>query len=556
LAVVNGAPVEATYTNSKVMSRTQDTSTTGVVGLLNTATPASGSVVSNAQQAINETFDAVGMTGINDSGRNNYSSNEVVVDGDNRKEAIEKLDAEFNLTTGHAHSGAAGDGALISAGDLDNFNRYFGQYSNVSLTGAVGIDDDISSLMTGKFPGGGASASGVVTTAPLNRCEIYDEATGTYIEDAGGQRVYGRVTEASGVWTVTYFTNEAGVETSHSLSTANIKIFFREVFDQQTRQTLFESPAEFGTLDLTADVIDATSSQRGLVSATTQTFGGDKTFNGFLKLAAQLHLDSQTNAAATGSNATLATPTKSLLRVSNAGLVSIGGITAPSENQAFVLRNVTGADVTILDTDSGATSIITGTGSDFTLADQASCLMVYDLTSARWSMIGGGGGGSVGYQEVPSGTVDGVNDTFTLSNTPTDSDQIIVFVDGVARPESEWSLVTNTVVFGPSHIPVTDQTVHVWYLIPGAGGGGGGGGGGSAFDVEYRTISAGENTSKSLVLSGLPAVANRVLLDIIGGGAQEYSVDYSVSGTTLSWNGLGLDGILTTGDKLRITYTV
>lgn len=82
----------------------------------------------------------------------------------------------------------------------------------------------------------------------------------------------------------------------------------------------------------------------------------------------------------------------------------------------------------------------------------------------------------------------------------------------------------------------------------------GGGGGGGTPTVEYRTIDSGEAAAKSLTLSGTPAVSASTLLDPIGGGAQEYGVDYAVVGNILSWASLGLDGILTTGDKLRIVY--
>lgn len=73
--------------------------------------------------------------------------------------------------------------------------------------------------------------------------------------------------------------------------------------------------------------------------------------------------------------------------------------------------------------------------------------------------------------------------------------------------------------------------------------------------VEYRTITSLENTAKAIVLSALPTSPTKVVLDIIGGSSpQWYSVDYTVSGSTLSWATLGLDGILSTGDTLRIIY--
>jgi len=95
MAVVNGEQVEASVVNSKLVSRTTDTSTTGVLGLQNTANVNSGAVITNAQRAINETFDAVGMTGEGDSTRKNYSSNTNVANGDSHKVAIGKIDASL-----------------------------------------------------------------------------------------------------------------------------------------------------------------------------------------------------------------------------------------------------------------------------------------------------------------------------------------------------------------------------------------------------------------------------------------------------------------------------
>lgn len=537
------------------MSRTTDTSTTGVVGLLNTATPASGAVVSNAQQAINETFDAVGMTGVNDATRKNYSSNQVVANGDSHKVAIGKLDAKFNssIFVGHTHNGNPGEGPQISASNLANINLYHQVWQNITLTGASGIDDNISALMTGKSAGGGSSALGVLTTAGQNKAELFSNLTNTYLEDANGQRIFGTITEAAGVWTISYFTNEAGVETSHSLSTQDIRIFFKEIFSQNTRPTLFESPAEFGTLDITSDVVDASSTQRGVVSTGTQTFAGDKTLTGFLKLESNLNLDSEVNSAATGSSVTLALPSKTILKVSNASLVSIGGITAPATNVTFILRNVTNHDIDIINSDSGSTSIITGTGSDFTLKDKASCLMFYDLAAARWSMIGGGGGGANRlFQESPTGLINGTNDTFTLSFSPVDSDAICVFKNGVQVVSADYIISGANIIF--STPPAADSTLRVIYIDSGVGGGGGGGGGSGTFQVEYRTLTSGEAVSESLVLSNTPNVANKVILDIIGGGAQAYGSDYTVSTSTLSWASLGLSGLLASGDKLRIQY--
>ena len=77
---------------------------------------------------------------------------------------------------------------------------------------------------------------------------------------------------------------------------------------------------------------------------------------------------------------------------------------------------------------------------------------------------------------------------------------------------------------------------------------------GATPQLEYRTLSSGESAAKQLTLANVPANAAMVILDVIDGGPQQYSVDYSVSVDVVSWSGLGLDGILSTGDVLRLLY--
>ena len=72
--------------------------------------------------------------------------------------------------------------------------------------------------------------------------------------------------------------------------------------------------------------------------------------------------------------------------------------------------------------------------------------------------------------------------------------------------------------------------------------------------VEYKTLISGEISAKQLTLAATPASAAKTKVDIIGGGAQAYTTDFTVSGAVLDWNGLGLDGLLAIGDQLRIVY--
>jgi hypothetical protein len=82
------------------------------------------------------------------------------------------------------------------------------------------------------------------------------------------------------------------------------------------------------------------------------------------------------------------------------------------------------------------------------------------------------------------------------------------------------------------------------------------GGSSTPLAIEYRTVTAGENTAKQLTLGATPLDPTKVILAIAGAPTQVYGTDFTVSGTTLSWNGTALDGILSTGDQLLIEYNV
>lgn len=72
--------------------------------------------------------------------------------------------------------------------------------------------------------------------------------------------------------------------------------------------------------------------------------------------------------------------------------------------------------------------------------------------------------------------------------------------------------------------------------------------------VELRTLTSGEATAKQITLAATPTTANHTILMIAGAPSQFYGADFTVTGNILSWSGLGLDGILSSGDELTITY--
>lgn len=73
--------------------------------------------------------------------------------------------------------------------------------------------------------------------------------------------------------------------------------------------------------------------------------------------------------------------------------------------------------------------------------------------------------------------------------------------------------------------------------------------------VEYITLTNTHINNRQVTLMHTPRTNTEVAMDIIGGGPQEYSQDYTVSGTSLSWSGKALDGTLSVGERIRVIYS-
>jgi hypothetical protein len=106
-------------------------------------------------------------------------------------------------------------------------------------------------------------------------------------------------------------------------------------------------------------------------------------------------IGSESNDAATGSNATLTSPASPEVRLTSGSLVSVDMIPAGTGGQIIILTNATGSAVTINDNTGGtaANRILTGTKAALNLADEATLILKYDATEARWMVIGGTGAG-------------------------------------------------------------------------------------------------------------------------------------------------------------------
>ena len=92
----------------------------------------------------------------------------------------------------------------------------FGYLVDKGLFGSApaGASDVVTALFAAEASGGGTTALGVVTAPPENYVWLVDQ-NGDEILHSTGARMFGRLTEAATVWTLTYFyINASGVETS------------------------------------------------------------------------------------------------------------------------------------------------------------------------------------------------------------------------------------------------------------------------------------------------------------------------------------------------------
>lgn len=98
------------------------------------------------------------------------------------------------------------------------------------------------------------------------------------------------------------------------------------------------------------------------------------------------------NDSSSGSNITLSSPAKPFIRLTNAALASIDGITAGEDGQTIMLTNIASAVVLINnETGTAANQIVTGNFKPIKLKQGGTVLLTYDATSQKWRAISGSG---------------------------------------------------------------------------------------------------------------------------------------------------------------------
>lgn len=224
-----------------------------------------------------------------------------------------------------------------------------------------------------------------------------------------------------------------------------------------TPVTVLPADPELGDIVLlqsTSQVMryDGSAWQEFIDETSVQTLENKEILNASLVQTDSLDADTifgsiSEDSVSTGTLVTLPAITSVVVKLTNVGLLSVSGITAPSpaNGQFIVLTNDLAEDIEILNDDAGASvgnRILTGTGKKLKLKPGASIWGYYDTaTDSVWRVVGGSGSGGEGSvvkarlhnaisTTLPIGTVlvDGVtvsaDDRVLFSNLATDNNRI------------------------------------------------------------------------------------------------------------------------------------
>lgn len=76
----------------------------------------------------------------------------------------------------------------------------------------------------------------------------------------------------------------------------------------------------------------------------------------------------------------------------------------------------------------------------------------------------------------------------------------------------------------------------------------------SDLETETHLITAPEAAAKRFMMAFIPAAPSEVIVDVVGGVTASFTNDFIIEGSEFVWEGLGFDGLLGTGDQVRLTY--
>lgn len=229
MGVLDGQPVSQAITNPAFINKNQNDTMSNILGF-NRAL--SGASIADIQAAVNKLYTATGASE-STTGTVYGAPASTITDGQSHQTALSELAFKFDPTTGHKHTGAAGDAPAISSGSISGtaLNQYFVKGS--TITGATGTSTNVTSLMSGLTPSSNSTTQGVIVNTPNNRVFLQYADSGVLTDaviDSTGNLIYGRLTYSAGTWTLSYYSLIAGVETAYSFGSAtNLQWYYREL---------------------------------------------------------------------------------------------------------------------------------------------------------------------------------------------------------------------------------------------------------------------------------------------------------------------------------------
>lgn len=141
--------------------------------------------------------------------------------------------------------------------------------SNITAPSATSMV--VTTQMSGKTPGGDATTKGIITTAPSNLVKLFDVNRDSFL-DPSGDKVYGRITESGGVWTLSFYVfNEGAGEVAFDMtphSGATIIWYVQEVHSLDSypvADPMFAVQSD----QIAGEVPDATTTVKGKVELAT-----------------------------------------------------------------------------------------------------------------------------------------------------------------------------------------------------------------------------------------------------------------------------------------------
>jgi hypothetical protein len=295
--IINGTPVDAANTNPKFIYKDADDTSSGILTLNSTDVP-TGSTVDNIQKELNSEASFTGKS-LNSAKDDlpSFTNNNGFTNPQSLMARTDAISAKFHASTGHAHTGAAGDAPAISAANLNNVPLRGYDQQGTLLTSVSGSSTNVSTQLSGKTPSNGSGTVGVVVNAPYNKIILRQGSgvnTGDEFLDTLGNVVYGRLTEAATVWTLSFYVLISNTETSYTFISSDIDWYYQELFNPMISPPVYSQAFFTPSDNSTSDVVDASATQRGLVSTGVQTFAGAKTFNSKADLTQSATLSGET----------------------------------------------------------------------------------------------------------------------------------------------------------------------------------------------------------------------------------------------------------------------